>query len=127
MPTITKRGTSGADVQLGQKIRTRRQLAMMSQSDLAKKLGVSFQQVQKYEKGTNRVSMTRLQVIADALKEDITYFLRPSAGEQTTVALDMQAAMVNRDVIRLVKAFTTLPDNAVRMHFVRLIENVVSH
>ena len=63
-----------ADKKLGEKIRTRRTAAGMRQDELAKALGVTFQQVQKYEKGINRVSAVRLGQIATALGESISYF-----------------------------------------------------
>src|ERR1700722_7520576 len=59
------RRPSSADVELGESIRAHRLIAGMSQSDLAGRLGVSFQQVQKYEKGTNRVGAGRLPQIAE--------------------------------------------------------------
>jgi transcriptional regulator with XRE-family HTH domain len=59
------RRPNSADIELGESIRARRLIAGMSQSDLAGRLGVSFQQVQKYEKGTNRVGAGRLPQIAE--------------------------------------------------------------
>jgi transcriptional regulator with XRE-family HTH domain len=76
MPTkkLQPRSSGPADARLGEKIRTRRVTARMSQSELGEALGVSFQQVQKYEKGINRVSATRLEQIAAAFDESISYF-----------------------------------------------------
>jgi transcriptional regulator with XRE-family HTH domain len=67
--TRTPRASGLDDKALGEKIRTRRVAAGISQEALGDVLGVSFQQVQKYEKGVNRVSAVRLGQIADALGE----------------------------------------------------------
>jgi len=63
-----------ADIQIGERIRIRRRQLGMSQTDLAERLGVSFQQVQKYENGTNRVSAGRLPHLAGALDVQVGYF-----------------------------------------------------
>src|SRR5258708_40354926 len=77
-PPETKKHNARAagitETDMGQRIRLRRVEMNVSQNDLAKKLGVSFQQVQKYEKGVNRVGAARLQQIADALDVPITHF-----------------------------------------------------
>jgi transcriptional regulator with XRE-family HTH domain len=69
---LQQRASGPADKKLGEKIRTRRVVAGMSQDDLGKALGVTFQQIQKYEKGVNRVSAVRLEQIAGALDESIS-------------------------------------------------------
>lgn len=77
------------DVEVGAKIKARRRLLGMSQDTLADRLGVTFQQVQKYEKGTNRVSASRLVVIANTLGLPPSYFFR---GEVADATLDPQSA-----------------------------------
>jgi transcriptional regulator with XRE-family HTH domain len=69
------RSSAPADKVLGLKIRAARNDAKMSQEDLGTALGVSFQQVQKYEKGTNRVASSRLVEIAKHLQKPLSYFL----------------------------------------------------
>jgi len=59
--------TTEADIRIGGRVKAAREAARMSQSDLARILGVSFQQVQKYERGRNRLCVSRLQVIANQL------------------------------------------------------------
>ncbi len=71
---INARSTGKYDVELGKRIRLRRVEMKISQSDLADKLGVSFQQVQKYEKGVNRVGAARLQQVATELDVPVTFF-----------------------------------------------------
>lgn len=82
------------DVKVGTKIRARRRLIGMTQEGLAATLGVTFQQIQKYEKGTNRVSASRLQNVADALHVPVWYFF-PDNGHAA------QAAATSDDEIAL--------------------------
>lgn len=70
-----QRAPTAADKVLGTKIRQARNLAKMSQQELGEKLGVSFQQIQKYEKGMNRVGGTRLVDLAKAVEKPVSYFL----------------------------------------------------
>jgi len=73
--TITKPLLQGLDVDIGRRIKLRRIQLGLSQSDLARKIGpVAFQQVQKYENGTDRVSASRLYLIAEALGVGIGFF-----------------------------------------------------
>src|SRR5436853_4481208 len=67
------------DVHVGKLIRARRQELSMSQTDLAKALGLTFQQIQKYEKGTNRVSCSRLSEMSEVLDAPITFFFSETA------------------------------------------------
>src|SRR3954471_21780762 len=75
-----KRRPNSTDVQVGESIRAHRLLAGMSQSYLATKIGVTFQQVQKYEKGTNRVGAGRLPQIAEILGVPIATLFKDHAG-----------------------------------------------
>jgi transcriptional regulator with XRE-family HTH domain len=68
------RSTGSLDLHFGKKLRARRLMMHVSQQDLAKVLGLSFQQIQKYEKGTNRMSAAMLFQIAAVLKVDVVYF-----------------------------------------------------
>jgi transcriptional regulator with XRE-family HTH domain len=77
------------DAALGERIRRRRRELGMSQSALGGKLGITFQQVQKYENGTNRVSATMLVKLSDALGMPVTEILHE--GEKTAPAKDAKA------------------------------------
>ena len=73
---------NGTDVLVGTRVRIRRVELGMSQTDLANALGVTFQQVQKYEKGTNRIGASRLHAIAGVLRVPVSYFFPAGpAGE----------------------------------------------
>jgi transcriptional regulator with XRE-family HTH domain len=71
---------------MGRRIRLRRVEIGLSQSELGEKLGVSFQQVQKYEKGVNRVGASRLQQITEALGVDMTFFYEGNSKAEREVS-----------------------------------------
>lgn len=76
-----ERGTPNpVDVHVGARIRMRRRILNLTQSELAQQLGLTFQQVQKYERGANRVSASKLYEIARALQTTIAYFFEGLAG-----------------------------------------------
>jgi transcriptional regulator with XRE-family HTH domain len=81
MPRINGKN-SQVDLQVGAKIKMRRLAMGMSQEELANMIGITFQQVQKYEKGTNRVSVSRLVDISKALKVTNDFFLETSLGSK---------------------------------------------
>jgi transcriptional regulator with XRE-family HTH domain len=121
--TRTPRASGPGDTALGEKIRTRRVAADMSQDELGKALGVSFQQVQKYEKGVNRVSAVRLGQIADALGESVSYF--QSDGQAVSKAgRELQSLMTDPVNIRMCRALSAIENQAMRHQFVRLVESV---
>ena len=80
---MKKRSPNAADTEVGESIRAHRLIAGMSQTDLANKLGVSFQQVQKYEKGVNRVGAGRLPQIAEIFNIPIERALQRLCGDFT--------------------------------------------
>jgi transcriptional regulator with XRE-family HTH domain len=121
--TRTPRASGPDDQALGEKIRTRRVAAGMSQSDLGTALGVTFQQVQKYEKGVNRVSAVRLEQIAGALGESVSYF--QSDGQAVSKdGRELQTLMTDPLNLRICRALSAIEDQAMRFQFVRLVESV---
>ena len=71
---MPKNGIHPTDSHVGKRVRIRRLMLGLSQSELAEALGLTFQQVQKYEKGANRISASRLQQIAQILRMPVEYF-----------------------------------------------------
>ncbi|WP_065755178.1 helix-turn-helix domain-containing protein [Bradyrhizobium paxllaeri] len=109
--TTVARRANGDDTLVGQRIRAARLSADISQSDLGTKLGVSFQQVQKYERGTNRVSAGRLRQIADALDKPFGYFFEGAQMKHgKPEPSDLDAILANREVIDLLKLLARLKD-----------------
>jgi transcriptional regulator with XRE-family HTH domain len=112
----TSRGSGKEDIQLGGRLRALRIDRKMSQQELGEALGVSFQQVQKYEKGVNRVSAVRLNQIAKLLKvssDDITGFTGPQVDG---FEFDIES-------YKLAKAFSRLPDH-LKSKFRNLISSI---
>lgn len=92
--------TDRLDRHVGERIRLRRTTLAMSQADLGEQLGVSFQQIQKYERGSTRVSASRLWDIARALEVNIAYFFAPKSVDNTPSQL-----LLSREGHDLVNAF----------------------
>jgi transcriptional regulator with XRE-family HTH domain len=109
------------DILAGSRIRIRRQILGMSQTDLARCLGITFQQVQKYEKGMNRVSASRLQVMAGVLQMSVSNFFDETAAPET-VKDDLSRFVVTRESVALNVAFLRISDPVVRSRVIALAE-----
>jgi transcriptional regulator with XRE-family HTH domain len=96
----------------------------MSQTELGERLGVTFQQVQKYENGNNRISGSRIQQAANALQVPVSYFFddSPQAGKHGhDIAIDFLSTPYGA---RISKAFPRIKDQKLQLHIVGLIEHV---
>jgi len=115
------------DREIGQLIRAQRLVRRMSQTELANALGVTFQQVQKYEKGVNRVGAGRLAKIADTLTVPVSFFFDGATGPKVAAGNVNEALGLIRTAgaLRLVRAFEHMPAEA-RGHFLALVELVGS-
>jgi transcriptional regulator with XRE-family HTH domain len=111
------------DIKVGKHIRLRRQELSMSQTDLAKKLGLTFQQVQKYEKGTNRVSCSRLSEISEVLDAPITFFFS-GAGKSMVSHAEHREPSDLTEGLRLIKAFGQI-EKSKRKKLLTLVESMV--
>jgi transcriptional regulator with XRE-family HTH domain len=119
-----QRSAGKPDVELGKRIRLRRVEIDISQTELADKLGVSFQQVQKYEKGVNRVGAARLQQIATALDVPITFFY---SGDGKAREVESLLFIDSSFSLRLLRAYSKMKDQAVQRQFVSLIESIAAN
>jgi transcriptional regulator with XRE-family HTH domain len=117
------------DVEVGQRIRIQRLAAGLSQSELAERIGVTFQQVQKYEKGMNRVGAGRLTKIARVLNVPVGSFFD---GRETIEQVALQgmdsplAAMAQPYAYRLLRAYATISDPGLRQTIVDFVERTAS-
>ena len=107
------------DVHVGKRIRQRRWLTGMTQQQLAQKVGIKFQQIQKYETGANRVSASRLWDIADALDVPVSFFFEGIEAEETqngsaSVPADI---MGDKEALDLVRSYYAIPENQRRRLF----------
>jgi transcriptional regulator with XRE-family HTH domain len=125
-----QRSTGSHDIEIGQRVRLRRVEQKMSQDELGKELGVSFQQVQKYEKGVNRVGAARLQQIATALDVPVTFFFDDArAGKRATGDKREVESLLFLDSsfsLRLLRAYASVKDKKVQRLFVSLIESIAA-
>jgi transcriptional regulator with XRE-family HTH domain len=115
------------DVHVGKRIRVRRLVLGMNQETLAKALGLTFQQIQKYEGGANRVSASRLSAMADALGVLISYFFEDmedasASPEQRT----MRERLESSETIALIRLYYTIPDVRVRDRFLELVKAIAA-
>ena len=109
------------DVYVGKRIRHRRWLVGMTQQQLAEKVGIKFQQIQKYETGMNRVSASRLWDIAEAVQAPISYFFdglsaKDNAGSTETVSLPSDV-LADKEALDLVRTYYAIPENQRRRLF----------
>jgi transcriptional regulator with XRE-family HTH domain len=113
-------------IQVCEKIRSQRLLRHLSQTELGKKVGITFQQIQKYEKGVNRVGAGRLQRIAEVLDVPVSFFFEGARGRSPEADnineglefLDTAAA------VRVVRAFAAIKDQKIRQTIVTLLEEL---
>lgn len=119
------------DVHVGSRIRLRRTIAGISQEQLADGLGLTFQQVQKYEKGTNRVSASRLQHISEVLEVPITFFFEggPNALVETAGSAtgEITQLMNSKETISLVTAFNSIKNPRLRQSVLNLVRTLKSN
>jgi transcriptional regulator with XRE-family HTH domain len=123
---------SPIDKYVGSRVRMRRLMLGMSQEKLSDALGITFQQVQKYEKGMNRISASRLQQISHFLRIPVTFFFegvpdvpRQSMDEAPSTAY-VSEFLATSDGLALTKAFMRINDPKLRRRIVELVEQLTS-
>lgn len=102
------------DQQVGARVRARRKLIGMSQETLATHIGVTFQQVQKYEKGTNRIGSSRLHQIAAALGVPVSALFADDANPMVGDHFGSSDSVLSKDALDLNKAFLQISDPKLR-------------
>ena len=121
-----ERSANALDRRIGQRVRARRLEIEMSQERLSHLLGVTFQQVQKDEKGVNRVAASRLWDIAQALELPISSFFEGPGGQKGKLApSELDDALATPDGARLLAMFSAVKDRKVRRRILDLVEAVV--
>lgn len=107
------------DVHVGKRIRHRRWLIGITQQQLASRLGVRFQQVQKYETGMNRVSASRLWAVAGALSVPVGYFFEGLDAEGSTARTEAtpDALMGDKEALDLIRCYYAIPEHQRRRLF----------
>ncbi len=118
-----------ADAQVGKLIRLRRLQLGLSQSELGRRIGVTYQQVQKYEQGLNRVNAVSLQALGTALEVQTSYFFSensPSGRDAVSVVVDdvLERFLSLPDARSIVAAFPNIKPARVRREVAKFIENL---
>ncbi|WFU12384.1 helix-turn-helix transcriptional regulator (plasmid) [Rhizobium sp. CB3090] len=129
---LNKKDPSPIDVEVGRRIRMRRRILGMSQTTLAEGLNVTFQQVQKYEKGKNRVGASRLQNVADCLDVPVSFFFEgvsvpvENTGEEIfSGGGDLAGFLASGEGIELNRAFAKIKDPRTRLKIIGLVKSLV--
>ncbi|MEM7507068.1 MAG: helix-turn-helix transcriptional regulator [Pseudomonadota bacterium] len=105
------------DVHVGQRVRQRRWMVGMTQQQLGNKVGIKFQQIQKYETGTNRISASRLWDIADALDVPVSFFFEGLEGAGDGAENARGDVMTDKEALELVRAYYAIPETQRRRLF----------
>lgn len=124
---INAKTPSPIDIHVGSRLRKRRRMLGMSQATMGERLGLTFQQVQKYEKGMNRIGASRLQQAADILGVTVPYFFEggdegPYKGALSPSYIDDFVS--SSEGLRLAKAFMRIPRSSVRLRVVALVNEL---
>src|SRR5215208_965481 len=123
MLMINKKQPNPIDIHVSSRVRLRRMMLGMSQEKLGEHLGITFQQIQKYEKGTNRIGASRLQNISTVLAVPVSFFFEDAPGPigisaagmgESRPASYMTDFLSSSEGIQLNKAFTRIKDNKMR-------------
>jgi transcriptional regulator with XRE-family HTH domain len=132
---LTKKAPNPTDKHVGSRVRMRRMMLGMSQEKLGDALGLTFQQVQKYEKGTNRIGASRVQQIAHILQVPVSFFFEggpttaggraDGMGEAPSPAY-ISEFLSTTDGLALTKAFMRIEDAKLRRRIVDLVEQIAS-
>jgi transcriptional regulator with XRE-family HTH domain len=120
--TAKLHGPHPIDVHVGGRIRHRRAMLGLNQSELARQVGVTFQSIQKYERGANRVSASRLQEIANVLQVPVSHFFEELAP--TGDAPAPTGELTSREIHDLNAYFAAIKDKSVRQAVLHLLRNV---
>jgi transcriptional regulator with XRE-family HTH domain len=123
MPPKNPKRPSPIDVTVGRNVRLWRMSKGLSQAQLAKRLGVTFQQVQKYEVGSNRIGTGRLVKIAAILGVPISALFE---GTNAGSSRSLLALVSDRRSFRLARAFAAIKDNTCRVSLVNLVEKIAA-
>jgi len=126
---IKKKKPNPTDRHVGARVRMRRLMLDMTQTELADGLGLTFQQVQKYEKGANRIGASRLQHIADILQVPISFFFDGAIETGEFKAIEPKSLFVSdflasSEGVALVKAYMKIKDAKLRRTIVQLVEQI---
>jgi transcriptional regulator with XRE-family HTH domain len=120
------------DKYVGSRVRMRRMMLDLTQTEVAQAVGVTFQQLQKYEKGDNRISASRLQLLSDVLQAPIAFFFEglsdPARSTKRTtrpsISQELAGFLGTSDAVRFIKASVQIKNRRLRQTITQLIEDL---
>jgi len=129
---MAKKAPNPIDKHVGSRVRMRRMMLAMSQEKLGDALGLTFQQVQKYEKGTNRIGASRLQQISHILQVPVAFFFegapslspQPDGMKEAPSPAYVSDFLATSEGLALTKAFTRIKEPKLRRRIVDLVEEI---
>jgi transcriptional regulator with XRE-family HTH domain len=129
---MTKKAPNPIDKHVGSRVRMRRMMLSMSQEKLGDALSLTFQQVQKYEKGTNRIGASRLQQISQILQVPVAFFFegaptmhpQPEGMAEAPSPAYVSDFLATSEGLALTKAFTRIKQPKLRRRIVDLVEEI---
>lgn len=129
---MIKKAPNPTDKHVGSRVRMRRMMLSMSQEKLGDALGLTFQQVQKYEKGTNRIGASRLQQISNILQVPVSFFFEgaPDGANEASGFGEAPSPtfvsdfLATSDGLALTRAFQRIEDAKLRRKIVDLVEQI---
>lgn len=129
---MVKKSPNPTDKHVGSRVRMRRMMLGMSQEKLGDSLGLTFQQVQKYEKGTNRIGASRLQQISQILQVPVSFFFEgaPNIGpgnsgfDEAPSPAYVSDFLATSDGLALTRSFMRIKDSKLRRRIVDLVEQI---
>jgi len=122
---MAKKSPDPVDIEVGRRIRIQRMARGLSQTELGKRIGVTFQQVQKYEKGANRVGAGRLTRIANVLEVPVSTFFGASDGSGASPSSGVELEyLVQPGALRLLRAFGQIRVGTLQRSIVTLVEKI---
>ena len=131
LPLARKKAPNPIDQHVGSRVRMRRLMLAMSQEKLGDALGLTFQQVQKYEKGTNRIGASRLEQISHILQVPVAFFfegapnaLAPQGSGSALSMAEIDDFISDSEGLRLIRAFMRVDNAAVRRRIVKLVAEI---
>jgi transcriptional regulator with XRE-family HTH domain len=129
---MAKKAPNPTDKHVGARVRMRRMMLSMSQEKLGDALGLTFQQVQKYEKGANRIGASRLQQIGQILQVPVSFFFEGAPGQTVDGFAEAPSPayvsdfLATSDGLALTKAFMGIKDPKLRRRIVDLVQQIAA-
>ena len=131
LPLARKKAPNPIDQHVGSRVRMRRLMLAMSQEKLGDALGLTFQQVQKYEKGTNRIGASRLEQISHILQVPVAFFfegaadvLAPQGSGSALSMAEIDDFISDSEGLRLIRAFMRIDNTTLRRRIAMLVQEI---